>query len=265
MKYVSAAAALIAAATVLGQSPAPLAFEVASIKTAAPCCAPGQWRESKAENGRIDFRYVTLRYCLAFAYRLKEYQVSGPAWLNELRFDIVAKAPDRTRNEELPEMVRALLAERFKLEAHQEQREFNVFALLVGKGGPKLNESPPLEAGVAEGASFGMSSTPAGHGRIEVKRATMTALANTLPRMVGRPVVDLTGLTGRYDFDLEFSPEDARGMVPVTGGAGASPSAAEFGVSIFTSLQRVGLKLEAQRRPLEAIVVDRAERVPTEN
>ena len=93
----------------------------------------------------------------------------------------------------------------------------------------------------------------------------MTSLVNTLPRLVGRPVVDLTGLTGRYDFELEFSPEDARGLLPAAALAGANTTAGEFGVSIFNSVQRVGLKLEAQKRPLDAVVVDRGEKTPTEN
>jgi uncharacterized protein (TIGR03435 family) len=265
LKLISlAAAALIAGRAAAAQPAAPLSFEVASIKPAAPCCAPGQWRESKAGDDRIDFRYVTLRYCIAFAWRIKEYQISGPAWLGELRYDLIAKGPEGTRHEQLPEMMQSLLAERFKLEAHHEKKEFSVLALLVGKNGPKLKESP-AEPGNVNGASFGMSMSGTGVGRMEVKRADMTALANTLPRLVGRPVVNLTGLAGRYDFDLEFSPQDANGTVmpPPTGGT-ALP-APEFGVSIFTSIQRIGLKLDPQKLPLDAIVVDRAEKTPTEN
>jgi uncharacterized protein (TIGR03435 family) len=256
------AVALMAGGIAWGQTAAPHRFEVASIKAAAPCCAAGQWRESKAGDDRIDFRYVTLRYCIAFAYGVKEYRISGPAWLGELRYDLVAKAPEGTRHEQLPEMMRALLAERFKLELHHEQKEFSVYALLLGKNGPKLKESP-AEPGGPEGASFGMSSAGRGAGRLEAKHADMTALANTLPRLVGRPVVDQTGLTGRYDFDLEFLPEDVKGIV-MPPSADAVP-AAELGVSIFTSIQRVGLRLDAQKVPLDSIVVDRAERTATEN
>ena len=253
--------ALASAATIPGRAAGP-AFEVASVKVAAPCCAPGQWRESKAIDDRIDFRYVTLRYCLAFAHRMKEFQVSGPAWINEARFDIVAKGPAGTRREQLPEMMQNLLAERFKVESHAEKKEFNVFALLVGKNGPKLKEAPPA-ADPNTGGNFviGMNGTV---GRMEVKNADMTALANTLPRFVGRPVVNLTELSGRYDFDLEFSPEDMKGIAP---GPPVDPAAggAQFGVSIFTSIQRIGLKLDAQKRPLDTIVVDRGEKTPIEN
>ncbi len=259
---VSLAAALMVGGTGPGQSAAPPTFEVASIKPAAPCCAPGQWRESKAGDDRIDFRYVTLRYCIAFAYGLKEYQVSGPAWLGEVRYDIVAKAPEGTKHVELPQMMQALLAERFKLEVHRDKKEFSVFALVMGKNGPKLEPSKDSES--TAGASFGMSTSATGVGRMEARHCDMPALANTLPRLVGRPVVDQTGLSGRYDFVLEFSREEAAGMV-ATDGFGSPASAGEVQVSVFTSLQQIGLRLDSKKLPLDVIVVDRAEKTATEN
>jgi len=254
--------ALLASLAIAFAQPKP-SFEVASVKTAAPCCAEGQWRESKAFDDRIDFRYVTLRYCIAFAYGLKEYQISGPPAITELRYDIVAKAAEGTKHDQLPAMMQALLADRFKLELHREQKEFSVYTLLAGKRGPKLKESPAMTDPNA-GGTFGISMSGAGVGRIEVRHADMQALANTLPRFVGRPVVNRTNLEGRYDFDLEFSPEDMRGMPAPPNQPGAVPTA-ELGVSIFTSLQRVGLKLESQKQPLDAIVVDKVEKVASEN
>jgi len=263
MKYHLPAAALCAAALAQCQSAPPSSFEVATVKVAAPCCAPGQWRESKAIADRIDFRYVTLKYCLAFAYGLKEYQVSGPPFIGELRFDIVAKGPEGTRRDQLPAMMQSLLKERFKLESHPEKKEYNVYTLSIGKNGLKLKESSD-EDQAAEGAAFGISMSGA-VGRLEAKHADMTSLANTLPRLVGRPVVDLTGLTRRYDFDLEFTREDLAGMaVPSIGGT-VSPPSAEFGTSIFSSLQRLGLKVEPRKLPLDTIVVDRSEKAPAEN
>ena len=241
----------MALASAFGQTPT--AFEVASVKVAVP----GPWRESKTGVDRIDFPGVTLRSCLAFAYGLKEYQISGPGWLGELKYDIVAKGPAGTRREQLPGMMQALLAQRFQLQTHTETREFSVFTLAVGKNGPNLKESI-LEPGAEEtGARFGMSMASAGVGRLEAKHTNMTALANTLARLVGAPVVDRTGLSGRYDLDLEYSPADATAM--------ALPPTAESGVSVFESIQQFGLKLEARRLPLPAIVVDRAEKKPTEN
>jgi uncharacterized protein (TIGR03435 family) len=238
-------------------------FEVASIKPAAPCCAEGQWRESKALDDRIDFRYVTLRYCIAFAYGLKEFQVSGPPAITELRYDILARASEGTKHDQLPGMMQALLADRFKLEFHREQKEFSVYILTVGKAGPKLKKSPDT-ADPNAGGNVGMSMSGRGVGLMEARHLDMQGLANTLQRYVGRPVINRTNLEGRYDFDLEFAPEDLRGMPQPPNQPGAVP-AAELGVSIFTSVQRVGLKLESQKQPLDAIVVDKVEKVASEN
>jgi len=240
--------------TAAGQS---ASFEVASVKAAAPCCAAGQWRESKALEDRIDFRYMSMKYCVAFAYRVKEYQVSGPAWLGDVRYDIVAKGAAGTRHDQLPEMMQQLLAERFKLEAHREKKEFEVLVLAVGQKGIKLKESPP-DPDAGEGAKIGMSMSAGGVGKIEAKRAGMRSLANTLSRLVRRPVVDMTGLTGIYDFDLEYAPEDSNSIVMPT-------AVTDVGVSVYASVQRLGLKLKQQRPVLDAVVVDRAERVPVEN
>jgi uncharacterized protein (TIGR03435 family) len=252
------AAALVAAWSAWCQ-PAPLTFEVASVKAATP----GPWRESKALLDRVDFSSVTLKYCVAFAYGVKEYQVSGPPWIGELKFDIVAKGPGGTRREQLPQMMQALLAQRFKLQAHTESKEFSVFALSAGKNGAKLKELPADPEAESAGAKFGMSISN-GVGRLEAKNTTMTSLSNTLVRIVGGPVIDTTGLTGRYDLTLEFTPEDGRGMA-LAPPAGGMPAAVEPGSSVFGSLQQYGLKLEARKLLLTAIVVDAGERVPTEN
>lgn len=253
------AAALIAGGLLPCKS-TPIAFEVASVKTAAPCCAAGQWRESKAENDRIDFRYVTLKYCIAFAYAIKEYQVFGPAWLGEARYDIVAKGPEGARREQLPEMMQALLAERFRLEVHHEQKDFDVFVLLVGKNGAKMKTAAEQPGG-PEGAAFGFSMSAAAVGKLEARHCDMTALAATLPRLVGRPVVDQTGMAGRYDFELEFSREDMGRMgVPDLPPPGAEPAS-----SIFTSLHQIGLKLEPRKFPMDTVVVDSAQKIATEN
>lgn len=236
--------ALSIACIASGQETFPPAFEVSSVKPAAACCAPGQWRESQVGEDRIDLRYVTVRYCLALANRVKEFQVFGPSWINELRFDIVAKATEGTRRPQIPEMVQTLLAERFKLQVHHEVREFDVYVIAVGKKGVALQELPP-DPGRAPGAAIGLSVSPAGVGRIEVKHGTIASLAGTLSRIVGRPVVDHTSLAAAYNFDLEYEPQD--------------------GASVSISIRKLGLTMEARKLPMDAIVVDRAEKVPTEN
>ena len=167
IRNISVAGAAMLAACVCWSQPATPSFEVASVKPSAPSA---QWRESKAGVDRIDFPNATLRYCIAYAYGLKEYQVSGPSWLSELRYDIVAKGPEGTLHDQLPDMMQALLAERFQLELHDETKEFSVFALTVGKNGPKLKASPPEPDGGSAGARFGMSMSATGVGRLEVKK-----------------------------------------------------------------------------------------------
>jgi len=254
-----AAISLAGAWVIWSQSAAPLSFEVASIKSSQP----NTWRESRTGEDRIDFPYVSPRTCIAFAYGVKEFQVSGPSWLAELRFDILAKGPEGTRREQLHEMMRTLLDQRFHLQAHQETREYQVYTLEVAKGGLKLQESAP-DPNAPEGAAFGMSMTGSGVGRLEGKRANMTSLANTLARMLGRPVVDRTGLTGRYDLELEFSKEDTGGMRTISPPAGPMPGS-ETTASIFASLQLVGLRLESRKVPMPAIVVDQMDKTATEN
>ena len=255
------AMALLAGCAASGQTEAPFSFEVASVKQATP----GPWRESKTGVDRVDFSRVTLRYCLAFSYGVKEYQISGPSWLGELRYDIVAKGPAGARREQLPSMMNALLTQRFQLQAHAETREFNVFTLSVGKNGPKLKELPPDPNAEAIGAKFGISMTGSGVGKLEARNATMASLANTLSRLLGQPAVDMTALIGRYDLDLEYSPDDSRGMQVAMPAGGPLPVAAQPGASIFESVQQYGLKLEARKVPQKAIVVDHAEKVPSEN
>ena len=262
-----AISAVVLAACAWGQTSAPASFEVASIKPAVPCCAANQWRGNQIGADHIDFQYATLKYCITFAYGVKSYQVSGPAWLNDSRFDIVAKGPEGTRREQLPEMMQALLAERFQLQAHHETKEVSGLLLTIGKNGPKLKESEAEAGDGRGGAHIGMSGTPEGGMRLDAKGATMTTLVNTLSSVLGQPVIDQTGLTARYDLALDYSREDAAGfrMAGTSENAPASGPAPEPAVSIYSSIQQLGLKLNSARIPLDTIVVDRVQKMPTGN
>src|SRR6185369_2271727 len=211
-----------------------------------------------------------LWYCLSFAYGMKSYQMSGPNWLREARYDIMAKGPAGTRREDLPKMTQALLAERFKVQAHQETREIPAAVLTVGKDGPKLKEAAPESGDGQGGAQVGMSASESGVERLEVKGGTMSALVNTLTGLLGRPVVDKTGLTGRYDFTLEFSRSETAGP-NATGGFNEPPRmppppvGAEPALSVYTSIQQLGLRLTGQKLPMNVLVVDSADKAPVEN
>jgi uncharacterized protein (TIGR03435 family) len=198
---------------------------------------------------------VTLRALLEVAYSIPETQMlSGPAWASTDKFDLEAKSDARfdehlatlsveQGKEVKRQMLQALLADRFKLAAHAEKREMPIFALVIAKGGPRLittNES-----------AVGLSG---GRGQITVQGGddALAVLAFELSWRLGRPVIDQTGLKGRYELTLNWTEDDV-------------PSPASSGPSLFTAIQeQLGLKLEATKGPVPVLVIDHAER-PSEN
>jgi uncharacterized protein (TIGR03435 family) len=229
---------------------------------------PGEARGTGGTPGGIDF-YSSLRYSIAFAYGVNDYQVSGPAWLADARFQIVAKAPAGASRDQFPEMMRTLLAQRFQLRVHKEEREFAGFALVVGKDGPKLTRARAATGVPAGGYTVGSSIRVegGGGGKQEYKSVSMEMLARNLTTMLGRPVADETGLPARYDLSLEYNAFDtASGRAPVTIAGGPPVSTeAEPGVSVFASIQKLGLRLEPRNVAGAAIVVEHAEKTPAGN
>jgi uncharacterized protein (TIGR03435 family) len=244
------------AASAYGQTAAPLSFETASVKPSGPLhLRPGESVGTSTGFDRVSFPYVALRYCIAYAYRVGDFQISGPAWLGDQHYDIVAKGPAGTVPKQLPEMVQTLLAERFKLQFHRESKEFAGLGLVVGKTGPKLEKaaggctplisvSPPLFKG----------------GRVEGDCSSLEMLAVNLSIVLGRPVANMTRLTGQYNFVVEVSRDDTN-----SGSTRPPVDGIEAGVSVFTSIEKLGLKLEARKIPLDVIVVDHVEKTPGEN
>ncbi|HYW45484.1 MAG TPA: TIGR03435 family protein [Bryobacteraceae bacterium] len=168
---------LLAAGLVFGQAPAAgPAFEVATIKPAAPL-NPAMVASGKLHVGvsidaaRVDIGFLSLSDLIRTAYRVKTYQVSGPDWMATERFDILAKMPEGASKDQVPEMLQALLADRFKLTIHRDSKDQPVYALLVGKNGPRLKESPPdtdtPAAAGPDGAPSGPAA-PAGGGGVTV-------------------------------------------------------------------------------------------------
>jgi uncharacterized protein (TIGR03435 family) len=221
----------------------PPVFEAASVKPAAPTTSRGGSASSSGD--RVTFANTTLVNVLTRAYALRAFQVDGPSWIRTERYDIVAKAPDNTPRERILQMLQTLLSERFHLKLHREHRDMPVYLLLSGKGAPKFQKS--------EGAlTYDMSN-----GRRELKNHTLAQLADFVSMIVQRPVLDRTSLSaGTYNFPLETSMEEL-------GGVNANP---DFPVpSIFTIVEGLGLKLESRKEPVEVIVVDSGNKVPTEN
>ncbi len=305
------------------QAPAPTSFEVASIKPSE--AQPGLIRMGFAPGGRYTASGVTVKMLIQQAYDLRDYQISGgPGWISSERYDIVATAgvPNVTR-EQMRVLLQSLLAERFNLKVRRESKELPIYALVVGKNGPKLHKSEiqpgsggnatppdpskPLDAGAAPalkpagagdgkpvivsggagaggavaGGGAGVSTSIGvvtrdgaagkpgggwmrmGPGQVHAQGATLSTLVMLLSQSLGRPVVDKTGLTGNFDFDLEFTPDETqRGMGPGGGDKGEIlPPGDPSGPSVFTALQeQLGLKLESQKGPVETLVIENVDK-----
>jgi uncharacterized protein (TIGR03435 family) len=270
-------------------------FEVASIKPNKS--GDGRVLLGIQPGGRFTATNVTLRMLIRNAYQLQDFQITGgPGWLAEDHFDIVAKAesgdglgdPFRADQSGQPSrgqlMIRALLAERFKLVVHDETRDMPIYALVVarsdGKLGPQLKPSEVDCAAMAAARGRGPMLPPApgqpgdrpqcgiriGMGNMAVGGAPISQVANALANFVGRTVVDKTGLTGSYEFTLTWTPDQMPqrppgAPEPLVNGVPIDPN----GPSIFTAVQeQLGLKLDSQRGPVKILVIDRAEH-PTEN
>ena len=287
--------ALLSAAAAFAQQAAHTQFEVASIKPSDPNDRRMMFR--MMPGGGINLYGVTLKALVQQAYDVREFQISGgPAWIGADKYDITAKpenasaeapADPRQLSEEqrktLQEQTRlrlqALLVDRFQLKVHREAKELPVYALVVAKNGPKFKENGGASEGPGKGESTGrgMRMSP---GHLVGQQVGMAFLVQSLAQMLGRTVVDQTGLKGIYDFELNFAAEAGRGgMFAGTGdgpapppppGAGPGlikepPPADPNGPTIFTALpEQLGLKLESQKGPVDIIVIEHVEK-PSEN
>jgi uncharacterized protein (TIGR03435 family) len=278
-------ALLCGAVLVRGQAPTPAAsatkpvFEVISIKLTGPNTYPRpNWPETMLSRpgGRFVGQNVTLAALVKQAFvspdRSTPSQVlGGPDWISATHFEIVAKlGTDIGQNEfraQLPALIRSLLEDRFKLQAHIEARPSPVFALIKARGdgslGPKIHSvqrdcdaimreelakppAPPVPFDMRAPSPCRTANSP---GKISATGITMRALASNLRTPAGRVVVDRTGLSGSFDLELQWSEESLNAD----------------GSSVFTALQeQLGLKLEAQQAPLDVVVIDHVE-MPTPN
>jgi uncharacterized protein (TIGR03435 family) len=270
----------------------PPAFEVASVKIAEPI-TPAMVQSGRLQMGvSIDARNVRISQfsmyeLITLAYQIKGYELSGPSWMNTQRYDVQAKLPDGASRGQVPAMLRTLLAERFGLTIHRETRDINMYVLVQAKGGHKMKPSteeapapePQIRGGMAVGAGGAITSVSPGRGDIRVtpgaggnehlesKRATMNSLASFLNRYCELPVIDMTELKGAFEIELDVAGEEVRAAARSHGYAirPSAESADPAGVSLRGSLEKVGLKLETRKSPTEVIVVDKVEKVPTEN
>lgn len=242
----------------------PAKFEVASVKRTAECAM-----ENSLGPGEVSLRGNPLKPILSQAFQASKEQIQGPSWLDEDCFDIAAKPPEGAGRDQIPEMLRALLVDRFRLTFHKDNGARNIYALVVDKNGPKFKESAPPSNGAQRTAA---TRFVAGPGISGLKGSmTMAYLASRLSARGYGLVRDFTGLTGKYDIDLSWAPD--RTFEPM----GAFARAAEAGppnldlppppaVGLFEALREsLGLRLEQRKEPVEVLVIDHIERVPSGN
>jgi uncharacterized protein (TIGR03435 family) len=265
-------------------------FEVATIRPSAQSLEAGVTAGVRIDGAQFHSAFLTVRDYLGLAYRVKVYQISGPDWISSDRFDISATMTPGTATQ-IPEMMQRLLEERFQIKLHREKKDFPVYVLEVAKGGLKMQETGPdpdpanadartpltiTGSGNAQGVSVNLgrgSSYTFGNNKFEGKRLTTAAIAGTLERFVDRPIVDMTDLKGAYDVTLEVTQEDYRAMLihaAVAAGVSLPPEALRLldGASmpsLFEAVQKVGLKLDARKAPLDMVVVDNGRKTPTDN
>lgn len=242
--------------------PAP-AFEVASVKPAGPLdpqkIMSGQQRIGmQVDNARVDIGSLTLNDLVMIAFKVKPYQVSGPSWLSSgmgaERFEIRAKIPEGVSKDLVPEMLRALLVERFGMKFHWEKTEQNAYALVVGKNGSKMKDAPSdevLEAQAAAASTAAGTTLNTGSGQVKIEgnpqsgmvvrgagpgmgpmkitmnagvmhfenpKMSMEALTAALSRFVDRPIIDMTGLKGFYQVAFDISQDEMMSAARAMGG-----------------------------------------------
>jgi uncharacterized protein (TIGR03435 family) len=237
-----------------------LKFEVASVKRTDRCFTGN----SSLDPGSVTLKGLPLRAVLMEAFKVKMEQIEGPSWLDTDCFEISAKIPDGATKDQLPAMLQALLTERFKLAARKEDRPRSGYALVVDKGGPKFKEDDPKTNFMGASARPGLTLYGAfGHGALKGVM-TMATLASNLSRQGYGPVEDLTGLTGRYDISLFWTPDKA--FEPGAGDATAGADIPAPEANLFTALREsLGLKLERRNVQVQFVVIDHIERTPTGN
>lgn len=238
-------------------------FEVATIKPTPPDWKGGRYIRMQSAH-QLEARNHALKTLIAAAYDVSPLAISGvPDWNEADHYDILAKTPGEKRpslNEQMA-MLRTLLTERFQLRFHRETKEMPVYALSVGKGGQKLKATTTAEDATPEGPPPLVFVIRPDGVSLPARDATMGEFASVLQRAaMNRPVIDQTGLTGRYDFDLNWLPDETQ-----FGGLGLKPNPDRPVPDLYAALQQqLGLKLEATRGPVNTFIVDHAEK-PSEN
>ena len=266
----------------------------------AICMVPCSGERTTIVGARVDIRWISIEQMILTAYSLKPYQLSAPDWLRNEHFDVVAKMPEGAARDKLPEMLQSLLKDRFHLAIHRETKEQPVHALVVAKGGIKLREtSAEADAPLPEDPQHREAYTPDGEARIldsggfvtsggllgpmrggrgatgglklEFSKLSMPGLAALLTPHMDHPVIDQTGIKGVYYFAPENRPLESAGngggrkSAAPEGPVGLSQGDDPFGDALRRALAQGGLALESRKIPIERVIVDHVDKVPTAN
>jgi uncharacterized protein (TIGR03435 family) len=272
------------------------AFEAASIKPfieGTPMQMSGCMGGPGSDDpGRFNCEYATLKMFLMRAYQVKNREIVGPGWMDSTHFNLTAKVPPGASKDDVAAMFRNLLAERFHVVLHRENRLLSAYSLTIAKGGLKMHEWSPSDTSPADepppggklptgkdGFPILRRSTLAGgpiilyrmgRARLQAEGATTSALAQALTNQLDSIVTDETGLTGKYNITLNWTPDTieagGRQRPAATGIGPESLTAQDPTVDLFAALeQQLGLKLVSKKVPRDVLVIDRAEKAPTEN
>jgi uncharacterized protein (TIGR03435 family) len=268
----------------------------------------------KIDGFRVDIGMFAISDLIRTAYKLKSFELVAPEWMNGMsaqRWDIMATMPPGSNKDQVPEMLQTLLAERFKLQFHKESKEHAAYELTVAKTGLKMQEAPAdpapvkteppvpgegpkppagnenpqikvtqtgegganVSIGGGEAGPMKMNVGPNGM-HMEAEKMPMEGLVELIGKLVNKPVVDQTGLKGKYKVALDIPMAEMMAMaraagapVPNPPGTGPADAASDPSGSstIFQTVKTLGLNLEARKLPIEIIVVDKCEKTPTEN
>ena len=273
-----ALAVSLAGAFLYAQAPAPR-FEVASVK---PSLSPAELRAAgkapprpATDPGRYAVN-TNLSVLLQTAYGVKAFQLTGPDWMAAQYVEIAAKLPEGANKEQVPEMLQALLAERFRAVVRRETKDENVYLLTVGKDGPKLKAGDPdakwvpNTGGRATIARAGTATGWIAYSKLDgmilfdANNINLPDLASRIRQEVDLPVIDKTGLQGTYAVSMNVPGLSLTAAAPA-GAAGSNQASDPSGVNIFKSVEKLGLKLEKGRAPIEHILVEHLEKAPTAN
>ncbi len=222
-------------------------FDVASVKP-----VEGRYGlRPQIDGARVHYPFVSLTALILKAFAIKSFQLDGPKWLGTAHYEVTATIPEGCGAREIPAMIRRLLVERFSLKIHEEARLEAAYGLVESRSGANLKKSDPSES-----FSVVLSSS----GKLTFRHAAISELADALSGSLGRPVIDMTGIGGEYDMELDVDPPR-----PLRISVDDIPDSEPSDSRLPSGLRSLGLKLERRKATIQHFVIDEIRKIPTPN